>query len=233
MHSLYALHGFLGTPQDWDPFLNSFRAKFYATELSCTGRKGFYEWAHAFNRRIAPDPESKILLGYSLGGRLAMHALLENPDLWNAAIIVSANPGLPCKRKKEERLASDIAWSKKFLEEPWESLMKQWNAREALATSTALARREEDYSREELSRHLVNLSLGNQEDLSERLAKIMIPILWMAGENDPHYAMLAKNFRPAHPRSKIWIAPNSGHRIPWDSPAAFAAEIARFIDSIQ
>ena len=35
----------------------------------------------------------RALLGYSMGGRLALHALLDEPHPWQAAVIVSADPG--------------------------------------------------------------------------------------------------------------------------------------------
>lgn len=234
MQSLYALHGFLGAPADWDALARTCSMlKLYATELRCAEQNSFDQWAQDFNHHAAQDPSLKILLGYSLGGRLAMHALLNAPHLWKAAIIVSANPGLKCTQMKAKRAASDAVWAKRFENEPWEQLMTQWNSQGVLSTSLPLIRNEKDYSRLELSRQLKNWSLGMQDNLAEKLAQLQIPILWMAGENDPSYASIAKDLHFAHKSSKIWIAPNSGHRIPWDKPDAFYKQTVQFIDSLE
>jgi 2-succinyl-6-hydroxy-2,4-cyclohexadiene-1-carboxylate synthase len=59
-----------------------------------------------------------------MGGRLAMHALLESPELWSAAILVSANPGLPAADHpgRAQRMASDESWARRFESDPWEQV---------------------------------------------------------------------------------------------------------------
>lgn len=234
MHSIYALHGFLGTPADWNPLAGICNnAKLHAVKLQCPLLDSFAQWAQDFNQRAAQDPNQKILLGYSLGGRLAVHALLSAPQLWKAAIIISANPGIDCSQLKAKRIASDNEWAERFENEPWDLLMVQWNSQGVLSSSTPIIRKEKDYSRSELSRQLRNWSLGRQEYLANQLSKLKIPILWMAGIKDLAYANIANDLHFAHKCSKIWIAPNSGHRIPWDEPEAFYKQITKFIDSLE
>lgn len=232
MISLYALHGFLGTPADWMPYSKiGDSVKLHPMELRCPTANSFSQWAQDFNHLAARDSNQKILLGYSLGGRLAMHALLQAPHQWKAAIIVSAHPGLKCIEMKAKRLASDLAWASKFESEPWDTLMARWNARDVLASSRPLSRDEKNYSRLELSRQLQHWSLGAQEDLQKKLAELQAPILWMAGIKDPTYANIARELHFAHSHSEIWIAPKAGHRIPWDAPEAFHTQVAQFISS--
>ena len=76
--------------------------------------------------------KSRALLGYSMGGRLALHALLEDSNPWQAAIIISAHPGLEDEKEREARIASDAEWASKALMGTWESFTDDWNAQPIL-----------------------------------------------------------------------------------------------------
>src|SRR5437764_3688750 len=98
-----ALHGFLGLPTDWD-FLR---------------RAGF--------EVITPDlrhipQEGDTLLGYSLGGRLAWHALLGGARYRNA-VIVSAGLGV----EDQKRIEQDEHWARRFEHGEWYALMRDWS----------------------------------------------------------------------------------------------------------
>ena len=69
-----------------------------------------------------------MLLGYSLGGRLALHALLHAPELWAGALVVGADTGLADPKEREARVRWDAAWAERFLNEPWEDVLRDWDA---------------------------------------------------------------------------------------------------------
>ncbi len=86
MSTIWAIPGFLGVPSDWDIFSWEGLKKVDLASPSCIS---FDTWAKHFNREVKSHQNSNnILLGYSLGGRLGLHAVIEQPQLWNAAIIV-------------------------------------------------------------------------------------------------------------------------------------------------
>jgi 2-succinyl-6-hydroxy-2,4-cyclohexadiene-1-carboxylate synthase len=218
----YALHGFLGQPSDWS-FLPEANAIDLFSQPSL-GNKNFAEWAKWFNDLTA-SISPKLLIGYSLGGRLALHALRDDPGGWAAAVIVSAHPGLA--EGREKRLEHDDLWAKRFLHEPWDRLIGDWNAQPVFENERDHPKRNEaDFEREGLSRALTQWSLGKQENLSEALKQLPMPILWAAGEND------RKPDRLFHPKSKIWIAPQGGHRIVWTHQSMLREEIKRFKESL-
>lgn len=221
---IHALHGFLGKPTDWN-FLGNNTVAHDILKVSIP-HKSMWEWANRFNQ------ESKgVLLGYSLGGRLAMHALLQRPDLWWAAIIVSAHPKLLSNR--EERLKSDEEWAMRFESEPWDSLIEAWNGNDVFCNAESpFERKERDYSRSELADILRYWSLAHQEDLSDQISQLNIPILWVAGENDSRYAAQAKEMKLRHPNSKIWISPQTGHRVPWESQKLFCEQLNFFLEKL-
>jgi pimeloyl-ACP methyl ester carboxylesterase len=62
------------------------------------------------------------------------------------------------------------------------------------------------------------------------------PVLWIAGEEDGSYAEQAKKIQQQkllqHPHSKVWLAPNSGHRVPWQRTEEFIQELKSFLRNL-
>ena len=174
----------------------------------------------------------RALLGYSMGGRLALHALLEKTHPWQAAVIVAAHPGLESQTERESRRASDAAWASKALTGNWQGFLDAWNAQPVLGNT---AMREPQASgrlvmrRREIARSFVDWSLGAQEPLWGRLHEITVPVLWVTGEDDPKFLALAERAVAEIPRATLAIAPLSGHRVPWDAEAWLAEKVAGFL----
>ena len=173
----------------------------------------------------------RALLGYSMGGRLALHALLEIPHPWRAAVIVSAHPGLESEGEREARRAADAAWATRALAGNWQEFLTAWNAQPVLGgairdpqASGGLVIR-----RREIARSFVDWSLGAQQPLWDRLHEITIPVLWVAGEHDAKFLDLAKRATALIPNSRLAVAPGSGHRVPWEVEEWLAAEVAGFL----
>lgn len=213
------LHGFLGLPSDWNFFPGFCGEELYASILP------FHDWVFHFHKK---EQEKRLLLGYSLGGRLALHALTAHPEHWLGAVVISAHPGLPSKKIREERYAHDLRWADRFEQEPWEALMSDWNQQTIFTSS--VPRQEEDFDRKYLSAAMRTWSLGLQEDLTVAIKNLELPILWIAGAKDPKFCQLA--LKTKHPHSKIWIAPDASHRVPWETPNAFYQQVQQFYEEI-
>lgn len=233
--AIFAIPGFLGLPKDWEIlFKQNSATNINAVDIfTHFVRKNLWEWAEWFNGMTAHIKIPKVLIGYSLGGRLAMHALLQNPDHWQAAMIISAHPGLKTPDEKKERLLLDNQWAQRFDVEPWESLMKDWNSRSIFQNDPfSFERQETDYSRSTLSHALNQWSLGRQDDLQSAIEAIDLPILWMTGSADVVYSSLANRMQLKHPFSKIVNVPESGHRVPWQQPEIFHKHFNQFLKKV-
>lgn len=195
------LPGFLGLQSDWD-FL-----PWPTSPLSPSRGEG--------------QGEGQILLGYSMGGRLALR-LLES-HRFTKAIIVSAGLNAP----DPERVARDEAWARRFESEDWSSLMHDWNAQPVFC-GHVLERREEEYDRAELARQLREYSPAVLPP--PRLEQIETPVLWIAGERDLKYVEIARRAVARLPHAELWICPDAGHRVPWEQPAAFIERLRRFLE---
>lgn len=184
---------------------------------------GFLGLQSDFN--FLPWPHSAtigdVLLGYSMGGRLALQ-LLER-QRFAKAIIISAGLNAP----DPDRRARDEAWAQRFEREEWSSLMRAWNAQEVFG-GHAVERRETDFDRAELARRLRENSPAVLPP--PHLESIETPVLWIAGERDANYVEIAMRAVERLPHAELWICPNAGHRVPWEQPEALVARLRVFLE---
>ena len=93
---LWLLHGNLGSRADWKPVMDALRSNGIESRalnlwkyLECCP-KSLPEMGRVLCSEIAAQDKHPHICGYSLGGRLAMHAVLAHPPLWKGAAFVSA-----------------------------------------------------------------------------------------------------------------------------------------------
>ena len=237
----WCLHGAVGMAADWRGFAKNLAAAAIGSRavdlwrfLECQPMS-LTEFAEALNADAAGEVfrgNSRALLGYSMGGRLALHALLEKDHPWQAAVIVSAHPGLETETERAERRAADAGWATQALAGDWQKFLTAWNSQPVLGDASM---RDPQASgrlimrRREIARSFVDWSLGVQQPLWDRLHEIAIPVLWIAGENDPKFLALAQRAVSSMPNASLAIAPGAGHRVPWDAESWSADQVARFL----
>lgn len=145
---------------------------------------------------------------------MGLHLLLDRPEFWSGAVILSAHPGLLKDSQRAERLAADQRWAERFDAggEGWESLLRAWNA-QAVFEGESEPRLEKDFDRTLLARVMRECSLGTQEDLRPRLKRSEHSILWVYGERDPKFLPFGKEMEALNPRFESCSLPGVGHRV--------------------
>lgn len=237
--TVWCLHGAVGMADDWRGLELPGRAvkrvdlwRF----LDCCPMS-LAEFGAALNREAAATPGKRVLLGYSLGGRLALHALLDGRHGWDAAVIVSAHPGLEDERERAARRERDAEWAARALRGDWREFLAEWDRQGVLqpgagdpsagmrmADRRALAAR-----RGSVGRSFIDWSLGVQEPLWERLSWITTPVLWCVGGGDGKFRALGERAVGALADAELREFPGAGHRVPWES-AGFAARVGEFLE---
>jgi 2-succinyl-6-hydroxy-2,4-cyclohexadiene-1-carboxylate synthase len=193
------------------------------------------EFAKALNAEAGGEifrGNGRALLGYSMGGRLALHALLEKDHPWQAAVIISAHPGLESEHERADRRVSDTEWATQALAGSWQKFLDNWNAQVVLGhtqprnpqASGILVMR-----RREIARSFVDWSLGAQQALWHRLPEIAVPVLWVVGENDSKFRALAERAVAQIPQATLVVAPGCSHRLPWEAGDWLAQRVADFL----
>lgn len=237
---IWCLHGFLGRGADWDRL----RAACHRAHLPAVrapdlfapgaplspGGESLAEWGDRFAEHVATRDWEPILVGYSLGARLALHALLARPRMWRAAVIVSAHPGLSGAAERAARRAHDERWARRVARDPWEALLRRWNAQRVFGGSAAPGPRPESaFDRCALAAALRDWSLGAQAPLNGRLTEVRCPVTWVVGERDVRYLALARDAVAALAAGTLHVAPGAGHRVPWEAAGWFSTSIAEVV----
>jgi 2-succinyl-6-hydroxy-2,4-cyclohexadiene-1-carboxylate synthase len=199
-----ALHGFLGAPNDWN-FLRDAGFEIETPKLD------------------AIPPRGDTLLGYSLGGRLALHALLAGAQ-YDRAILLSTGLGIEDESARAARRASDEAWAHRFESDDWDKVIRDWNAQPVLA-GPALPRTRDDYD----PRALREWSSAVLPPVTSRLHELTIPTLWIAGARDTKYVAEAHRAGSLARNAQVAIVENAGHRVPWEQQEAFIENVRAFV----
>lgn len=220
---IHCLHGAVGTPLDWQAFLPSLGAPAQALDLWDYLPQSLSETGAQIAAQANPGD---ILLGYSMGGRLALHALLADPKKWRAAIIISAHPGLTSDH--QARLTHDQKWAD-LAAQDWPQFLQQWNQQGILEQKPAELLQATVQDQIPVSQSFRSWSLGTQSNLRPKLSQINIPTLWITGENDPKFTTIAREITPTIPKSTHLAISNCGHRVPWEAPQKFLHSVQTFL----
>lgn len=227
---IWAVSGFLGLPTDWD-FLQF--PQVAAVDPHALSWNSLPDWGARFNEWVSRGTVPSLLIGYSLGGRLALHALLNNPKQWKGAVIISAHPGLSDPLEKAKRLEHDRKWAARFEKEEWASLMQAWNGQEVFSHDPSVERKEHEYRRDQLVHTLLKGSLSTQADLRHQISQLEMPLLWITGSQDHRFSTLAQTLSFKHPLSRWAKVEGAGHRVPWTQPADFKNLLQQFQDELR
>ena len=208
MGVIWCLHGFLGRGADWD-FLRDAGFDIRAPSL----------FAGDSLDSVRPSQED-ILLGYSMGARLALH-LMQTHSVAKA-VLVSAGVAPPEPGRQE----LDETWAQRFESEKWDSVVEAWNSQAVFGgRKNPLTRNESDYDRKKLAAALRD---WGPAVLHLNLRAISIPTLWVAGEHDAKYREAAR--RAAEQlKAELFVCPDAGHRVPWEQPERFIARLRDFL----
>ena len=234
---IWALHGAVGSAADWRVFAESVRSSGEEIRrldlwrfLDCCPMplEKFGVTLSTEIARIDPEP---VIIGYSMGGRLALHALLAKPDMWKAAIIISAHAGLSSESDRSERRKRDAEWSAQALKGEWSEFLSTWQGQAVLDGVNMPDRNSLRGRRASIARSFVDWSLGAQKDLTPRLSEITAPVLWVTGERDRKFTSLAKQSVPHLQNGRHLSLLECGHRVPWEKPDEFSQEVRAFLET--
>ena len=225
--------------EDWAGLAEGWRAAGHEVEavdlweFQVNGGVSFEEFASAFNARVRKVGGEHQLVGYSLGGRLALHAMLDDGELWQGAVLVGAHPGLSDEGARIARMGQDAEWAAMALTAPWEQFVAEWNTQGVLRPQEELTRWADRSALEEKRQSVLlsfmHWSLGKQADLRPRLKDLKCPTLWVTGSEDEKFGPLAAEGAGLSPGGASCVVEGAGHRVPWEKAEEFGAKVVQFI----
>lgn len=237
------LHGFLGCGADWGPLAGALagqlpEARVWAPELLKAGSIGageeFLSWAQALRAELLErrnGSEPVLVIGYSMGARLALHLLGALATLQPlAGVLISCNPGLTAPEAVPGRRLWEEGWAARFRSsEPWESLLSDWNAQPVFRGSEDSAAPPGE--REILAAAMLRWSVTRHGLSLSELAALEMPLLWLVGEQDFRYRALDAEAQERGIPGQRRCIPDAGHRIHRDAPEALARAITAWLQA--
>ncbi len=241
MRILWSLHGNLQQPAVWDVLFCSLLETgkdvvVQPVNLWETLASDCWQWGYDFCNRVRLSSQvvastQHYLLGYSLGGRLAMHALLADPGLWAGAIIVSADPGIADPQLKEDCLRRDRTWANRFLTEPWDKLLREWDALPVFYGRPCLTSRlEANFDRQKIAHGFEAYSKGRMDHLAPQLNRLSLPMAYITGSDDHRYSHIGQTLMATGTNLTHIEIYDAGHRVPWEQPQAFMQVLSQSLE---
>ncbi len=183
----------------------------------------------------AEVPAPRLVVGYSLGGRLALGLLVRHPVLFQGAVLIGANPGIAGEDARAARRGDDERWARLIEEEGLAAFDRQWSD---LPLFRSQRRLEADVLEEQrairlghdaaaLAGAMMALSLGAMPDYRPALRGVACRVELIVGGLDAKFESLARQMAKALPNASVHVVEGAGHNVPLEAPA----ELARLLNA--
>lgn len=248
---LLLLHGFTGSVRAWDalrPALAS-RARLILVDLIGHGgssappevERYTLDWSAGDLAALLDqlDIETTDVLGYSLGGRVALHFAVQAPRRVRRLILESASPGIEDVAERERRIDSDDALAERILRDGIAAFVDYWEAQPLLALAPHVA------ETERLKQHALRLhnralglanslrgmGAGQQAPLWSRLAELEMAVRLIVGARDSRYCGIGHRMHALLPSSELCVVEEAGHTVHVDQPRRFVELVRECIEN--
>lgn len=249
--TVFALHGFGGCGLDFAPIASTLsKTHWYAPDFlghgqsDCPKDERYYSLDLTLSalKRIHDHLGIKksILLGYSMGGRVALHMVHRYPKLFQALILIGSSPGIMTGDEANERVQSDYLLADKILKVGIDMFQTEWSERPLISTQknipTAI-KAEMDKRRQKnhplgLANTLRQLGTGTLPSLWNELVTIELPVYLVVGENDKKFMSLADEMSKRLPLYQVIKISDAGHAAHLENIPVFLQFMKELLDTL-
>ena len=233
---LVLLHGFTQTRRSWDRIAAAIGDRYETVAVDAPGHGGstgvrldLTGAAEALAREVG----RATYVGYSMGGRLALHVAVARPDVVERLVLVSASPGIADPAARAERRVADDRLADEIERDGVDAFLERWLALPLLARlpadSAGLEERRANTA-VGLASSLRLAGTGAQEPLWDRLDRLTMPVLLVVGEHDAKFRATAVEMATALPAAAIEVIAGAGHVVHLEQPTAFVALVRGWLD---
>ena len=241
------LHGFMGSKSDWASIANTLGRGFRCVAVDLPGHGSSldlhdpaYTMDGAAKATVGLLNALKIwracVVGYSMGGRLALYVALRYPGRCSGVFLESASPGLEGADERATRRRADEEKATLLETGDFEGFLENWY-RQPLFAPLA---RDEDRLRQllksrlendpvELARSLRGMGTGSQPSLWDELPSLRVPTLAVAGELDGKFVGISRRMESLSPMMRALAVPGTGHNVHEEAPSEYLSLLRRFL----
>ena len=249
---LLLLHGFTGCTRNWEPLVPHLAQSHTVVTVDLPGHGQTASPADLAFYRMGPLATKLItlmeglghatfdLLGYSMGGRLALFMAAHYPKQISRLVLESASPGLKTVEEREARTNSDNGLADRIEREGiesfvnfWESI-SLWESQESLSAASKTNLRSIRLSNNPagLANSLRGMGTGQQPSLWPLLPKLNLPVLLLTGELDHKFCTIAQEMHKLLPNGLHHTIPAAGHTVHLEQPEAWSHAVSQFLKSV-
>lgn len=245
------LHGFMGNCHEFDETIKLLCHDFYCLTIDLPGHgktKVFggddcYTMANTAQALINLLDKLKVfqcfLVGYSMGGRLALYLNLHFPQRFPKVILESASPGLITQTEGLERVKSDEQIARKLTrcveKSDFKAFLLNWYNQPIFGyiknhpEFECMIETRLQNNPLELAKSLRFMGIGCQPCLWEKLKDNINPLLLLSGEYDEKFIVINKKMAEVSKMTALQVIISSGHNIHVESTLAFVENIRKFL----
>jgi 2-succinyl-6-hydroxy-2,4-cyclohexadiene-1-carboxylate synthase len=180
---------------------------------------------------IAVAMQPGILVGYSMGARMALHVALLHPHLVSQLVLISGTPGLATETERIARRNNDNELADRIEEMGTHAFIDEWLALPIFAGLTDSTNQKDNRlqnSAKGLADSLRFAGTGTQESQWSHLHKLSMPVHLIVGENDAKFTAIANDMQPLLQLGDVTVVPNVGHTVHLENPTV----VGKLLDSI-
>jgi 2-succinyl-6-hydroxy-2,4-cyclohexadiene-1-carboxylate synthase len=245
---LVLVHGFAQSHYSWDyllPFLAP-HFQIVLVDLPGFGKTPLPEnpdmtieqMSSAFVEMLTKATSNQVYLcGYSMGGRVALHALLSAPEKFKAAILIGASPGILHEAEREQRKQADHELAQNIREQGIAWFAAYWSTLPIFESQIKLPiDRQNAILNERLTCNpaglifaLENFGTGEQAYLMSQMRELDVPLLLLAGAQD-HKFRESNKLIALITDAVVEEIPAAGHAAHIENPEAVAKAMLEFIE---
>ncbi|MBD8068550.1 2-succinyl-6-hydroxy-2,4-cyclohexadiene-1-carboxylate synthase [Bacillus sp. PS06] len=183
--------------------------------------------------------DSTSLVGYSMGGRLALALAVDYPKRFHKLVLESSSPGIETQSGRDERVKADLALASFIEKEGLEAFVNHWEGIPLFSTQREMDQRKQEYLHEQrmennelgLANSLRGMGTGAQPSYWNRLNEVKIPTLLVCGEQDQKFCMIAEKMATLLTNARIEKFNGAGHAIHMEQPENFGKIVSVFLSS--
>ncbi|WP_210135237.1 2-succinyl-6-hydroxy-2,4-cyclohexadiene-1-carboxylate synthase [Staphylococcus sp. GDX8P80P] len=181
------------------------------------------------------------LLGYSMGGRVALYYALYGKHTINKLILESSSPGIKEETNRYERQQIDAARAKVLEIAGLEVFVNDWEKLPLFYTQQHLDKAQKTAMRDmrmaqdpyKLAKALRDYGTGHMPNLWDQISRIQIPCFILTGELDQKFVKTGQAMNKDMRYSQVHTFSNVGHTIHVEDKAEFDTIVLGFLKEEQ